>query len=210
MDLRKIKTVFICPDHNEKYRARCKYMFDLLRSLGFERVAHYKSERITPDTVYPLNAATYNILQMHLDEPVLILEDDLEFVKSASFVIDPPKDADAVYVGISGCNMDFEKNINGGHAKVLPIDSQYMKILNMLSTHAILYLSRSYKECVITAFQTTSDATDIELCKHQASHAVYGLRRPICWQSAKFNSPWIEYVTKIQMDDHGYAEKLLE
>jgi hypothetical protein len=210
MDLRKIKTVFICPDHNEKYKARCAYMFDLLKSLGFERVAHYKSAGYTSDVLYPLNIATYNILQMHMDEPVLILEDDLEFVKSASFIIDPPKDAEAVYVGISGCNMNFEKNINEGHALVIPIDAQYMKIQNMLSAHAILYLTPSYKKCIAYALSLTRDPNDMELCKHQASYAVYGLRRPICWQSAKFNVPWIEYVTKIQINDDGYAEKLLE
>lgn len=209
VDLRKIKTVFICPDHNEKYRARCKYMFELLHKLGFERVAHYKSGSDIHDP-YPLNLATHNILQMHMDEPVFIVEDDLEFIPDCNFVFEFPENADAVYFGICGCNYDFEKKINGGKAVFDIINSKYMRVLNMLSAHAILYLSPQYKSFIANALKTTNTANDIEICKHQPKFKLLARRRPICWQSAKFNTPWIEYVTKIKIKDDGYAEKLTE
>lgn len=84
IDLRKIKTIFICPDHNEMYKARCKYMFSLLQDMGFEQIIHYKSGS---SEAYPLNLATYNILQMNMNEPVLILEDDIEFISNPNFII---------------------------------------------------------------------------------------------------------------------------
>lgn len=205
-DLRKIKTVFICPDHNEKYKERCRYMYKLLNDLGFENVAHYKSASQTGADLYPLNTATYNILQMHLHEPVFIVEDDLEFVSEPNFIIEVPIAADAVYVGISGCNFNFEKGINEGHAKFEIINSTFVRVLNMLSAHAILYISPTYKRHVANALHNTSLTNDIEICKHQPLFNVLGLREPICWQSAKFNTSWIEYITKIRIDDYGYGK----
>jgi hypothetical protein len=53
IDIRKIKTVFICPDNTETYKKRCVHMFELLRTLGFERVVHYKSGKPDDDSPYP-------------------------------------------------------------------------------------------------------------------------------------------------------------
>ena len=206
IDLRKIKTVFICPDHNEKYKARCIYMFELLHKLGFERVVHYKSGSDTHDP-YPLNIATHNILQMHMDEPVFILEDELEFLPNPQFVFEIPSYADAIYFGIGGCNYDFEKRINGDKALFEIINSKYMRVLNMLTAHAVLYLSPNYKSFIANALKNTNTANDIEICKHQTKFSLLARCIPICWQSAKFNPPWMEYVTKIQIKNNG-AEKL--
>lgn len=210
IDLRKIKTVFICPEHNEKYKLRCKYMFDLLHKLGFEHVVHYKSGIQGAHELYPLNRATYNVLQMHMHEPVFIIEDDLEFVSNPQFIFEIPSDADAVYFGISGSNYNFEKSKNEGNAKFHILNSKYMRILNMLSAHAILYISPKYKAFISDALNTTDEPNDIEICKHQTKFNLIGLRKPICWQSAKFNIPWIEYITKIQIKDNGYSEDLSE
>lgn len=185
-------------------------MFDLLRSLGFERVSHYASGQKSVITPFPLNLATYNILQMHMDEPVLILEDDLEFMPACSFILDIPNGADAVYVGICGSNYNFEKNQNEGRSRVEIVDSIYAKVLNMLGAHAILYLSRAYKECIAQALKTTLRSNDVEIAKHQALYNVYALRYPICWQSAKFNKEftWVEYITKRYIDEYGYTHSL--
>ena len=208
IDLRKIKTVFICPDHNEKYKARYNYMITLLQTLGFEKIIHYKSSSPGQYEPYPLNRATYDILQMHADEPVFIIEDDLEFVNNPQLIFEVPSDADAVYFGISGSNFNFEKDKNEGHAKFEIINSKYMRVLNMLSAHAILYLSPNYKSFISSVLKNTNTANDIEICKHQTRFNLLGLRKPICWQSAKFNIPWIEYITKIQIKEDGYTAVL--
>lgn len=202
IDIRKIKTVFICPDHNEAYKERCKYMFETLSLLGFEHIIHYKSES---SDLYPLNNATHNILRICQDEPILIFEDDIEFIKDPEFIFDIPDHVDALYLGIGGCNFNFDTNKNEGAAKFQNIDSKYTRILNMLSAHAILYISIPYKLKISEALKITNTANDIEICKHQSKYVIYGLRKPICWQSAKFNKRWIEYITKIMIDDSGSA-----
>lgn len=206
LDLRKIKTVFICPEHNEKYKVRCTYMFTMLKNLGFEHVAHYKSgsDRYDP---YPLNVATYNILQMHMNEPVFIIEDDLEFIENPPMIYEIPNDADAVYFGISGGNFNFETQINEGDAKFEIINSKYARVLNMLSAHAIVYLSPNYKSFIAQALKETNTANDVEICKHQPKFNLIALCKPICWQSATLNNNWnwIEYITKVQINSTGRA-----
>lgn len=211
IDIRKIKTVFICPDHNDKYKERCKYMFELLRDLGFEKIIHYKSGAQDTNERYPLNNATYNVLQMSMDEPVLILEDDLEFVPNPAFVFEIEKDVDALYLGMCHCDYNFEKKSNGNKADFEVMNSNYVRIKNMTSAHAILYLSPTYKQYIGNQLRYTDDANDVEICKHQAKFNVLGLRKPICWQSMKHNNgwKWIEYATKIQIDDGGFAHDLV-
>jgi hypothetical protein len=145
-----------------------------------------------------------------MDEPVLILEDDLEFVRNPAFVFEIPTDVDALYLGISGCNYDFETRKNGGRAKFQILNSTYMKVYNMLSAHAKLYISPEYKTYISGMLRYTNDANDVEICKHQSKYNVYVLKRPICWQSSKLNNgwEWIEYSTRIQIDDSGHLWRL--
>lgn len=206
IDLRKIKTVFICPEHNEKYKERCAHMFALLKKMGFEHIAHYKSGLQTYDP-YPLNIATYNILQMHMNEPVFIIEDDVEFLSDLNMILEIPINADAIYLGISGCNYNFESQINEASAKFEIINSKYIRVLNMLSAHAILYISPTYKTFIASALKLAHTANDIEICKHQSKFNLYAVRKPICWQSAVLNNnwKWIEYITKVKIDDNGHV-----
>jgi hypothetical protein len=74
----------------------------------------------------------------------------------------------------------------------------------MLGAHAILYLSKEYKLQIANALKNSTTANDIEICKYQSKYNIYALRKPLCWQSAKFNKNWIEYITKIEIDDYGY------
>ena len=77
MRLQDFKVVYICPDHNDKYHARKVHMETLLTDLGFKDIVHYKSGTYS----YPkcLNDATVDILTTYRYEPILVLEDDVEF-----------------------------------------------------------------------------------------------------------------------------------
>lgn len=204
IDLRKIKTVFICPDHNEKYNTRRKHMETILTKHGFENVIMYKS-----GTDYPqcLQNSIYNILQQNLDTPVFVLEDDIVFCKDPEFVFDIPDDTDAFYAGISGTCMDFEitgRNRNVQRRDYEIVDSKLIKIKNMLSAHAILYLSRDFKERLSKEIIASTMPVDVTLCKYQPLYNVYGLQLPICWQSTRFNSSsWPEHVTKARCVETG-------
>ena len=78
MKLQDLTIVYICPDHDEKYHTRKLHVESLLKSIGCKTVIHYKSGVEN----YPacLTAAIVEILESHMNNPVLILEDDVEFV----------------------------------------------------------------------------------------------------------------------------------
>lgn len=207
IDLRTIKTVFICPDHNEKYNKRRKHMETILQKHGFTNVIMYKSS-----TDYPhcLRHALYNILQQNLDTPVFILEDDIMFHKDPQFVFEIPDDADAVYFGVGGTGMDFE---NTGRNRILQTqdyeiyNDSLMRIKNMLCAHAILYLGRKYKETLSQMTLGSSMPCDVDMCKLQPMFRIYGLRLPICWQSVKLdNAEWCEHITKVRFNERGCWE----
>jgi hypothetical protein len=198
IDLRTVKTVFICPDNNEKYNKRRVHMETILAKHGFTNVIMYKS-----GTDYPhcLRHALYNILQQNLDTPVLILEDDIMFQKNPQLEFDIPDDADAFYIGVAGTSMDFEDT---GRNRIIDIrdytiyNDTILKVKNMLSTHAILYLGKPYKEKLSKLILNSNMPCDVDICKLQPLFNIYRLRFPICWQSTRFNSDkWPEHITKV-------------
>jgi hypothetical protein len=205
IDLRKIKTIFICPDHNEKYNARRKHIESILKKHGFENVIMYKAG--TENYPHCLRYSVYNILQQNLDTPIFVLEDDIVFQKNPSFVFDIPDDNDAVYFGVSGTCMDFEdtgRNRSLDKRDYEIYNDTFIKIKNMLCAHGILYWSKEYKETLSKILLDSTIPCDVDMCKLQPLYNIYGLRHPICWQSTKFNSiDWHEHVTKVRFSETG-------
>jgi hypothetical protein len=202
MKLLDCKVVFICPDHNEKYNKRKIYMEGLLKKIGFKNITHFKSgnER------YPwcLTLATINILKENLDEPVLILEDDIGFINNISF--QAPLGADAIYLGLSSSAGHATENYNVYYSQFEPYSDSQVRVLNMLATHSILYLSRRYKLAVIEALETcefTGHYNDITISRIQKNFFVYANKIPTFYQSNLFNVVQngfdVEKATKLQI-----------
>lgn len=82
---------------------------------------------------------------------LLVLEDDVELTGlTNNLVFDLPDDTDAMYLGIS--KYGFVPRFNGGIFESVfsaNINSDYKRIFNMCSTHAIIYLSERYINSVI-------------------------------------------------------------
>lgn len=197
MKLTDIPVVFICPDHNEKYSQRKEYMFTFLHKLGFEHVTMFKSGTES----YPkcLTTANYDILNNHLDDkPFLLMEDDVELSEWADLDMDfdIPVDADAFYIGFSRYGGSLIENHSNGHNtfEVEHVSDKYIRILNMLSTHAIIYVSKKYKEAVIKQMEYGMNApesyfNDILISRIQPNFNVYAYKYPIFYQSDKFENP---------------------
>ena len=209
--LTDFKVVFICPDHNEKYHTRKVYMENLLKSKGFKDVVHFKSgnER------YPLclTIAIKDVLTKYLDEPILVLEDDVEIFGTTEFTI--PINTDAIYLGLSQCASHPTENYNVYYSQFEPYSDTQVKVINMLSSHAILYLSKRYKEKVISVMEgciKSSDryVSDMEVSRIQRDFNVYANKLPTFFQSNKFNNSTtfnVEWATKIQiLDDMSIKE----
>lgn len=195
--LQEFKTYYICPDHNEKYHERKLHMDKLLADLGFTNVHHYKSGT----EGYPacLNRATIDILQSNLDEPILFLEDDVDTTGLCEVVV--PDGADAIYVGLSNRAGSRTHNWDEGWAEMEPYSVSQVRIMNMLSAHAVLYLSRSYKEKVIetlTTHMNTNYFNDVLISRLHPHFMILANRVPAFWQANRFNAPRdLEKDTKI-------------
>lgn len=190
-----VKVVFICPDNSPKYSARKHTMLWMLEAIGFppDRIEHFKSDPIP----YPacLVKATRDILEKYIDEPVLILEDDVAYTNQCMF--DIPSDADAFYLGLSECAAHPVHPYNEGISQFRPVNTNTVRVLNMLSGHAILYKTRRYKLAVIEAMNVALQrgiVNDIQLARLQPSFNIYAGVKPMFYQSCVFNIVSPQYV----------------
>lgn len=188
MELTDIKTIFICPDHNEKFHQRKLHIENLLKQLGFKNVSHYKSS--TENYPECLTYAMIDILEQHLnDEPLFIVEDDVETTGNMNVVLD--KSADAIYIGLSSCAGDKTENTNRGISQFVQFSDTQVRILNMLSTHAIIYISKQYKQAVIDTLKAhlgQAYHSDILISRIQPNFLILANKKPVFYQSAKFNN----------------------
>jgi hypothetical protein len=106
----------------------------------------------------------------------LLLEDDVATEADANWTFAVPADADAVWVGIS----------RYGKPIVQPINPSLSRIERMFSTHAVLYLSKSYKEHAMHCAEQCNSCWlpfDIGLSFYQKDFNVYALNQPAFFQA---------------------------
>jgi len=198
MLLLDIPVVFICPDHNEKYTARKEYMFEFLQKLGFKNVTMFKSRNDLSHTKC-LADATFDILSSNLnDQPILVIEDDIELSEWVTDMnIEFPEDADAFYLGFSKYAGSYEKNGSLGYnsVSVEHISEKNIRILNMLATHAILYISKRYKQAVINEMEmmlnsNISMISDVLIARLHKDYNIYAYKYPFFFQTEQFGNGW--------------------
>ena len=115
--------------------------------------------------------------------PIFILEDDIECTKHLKEKIIIPSDADAIYLGVSNHGY-VRNNVYGFRGTVLASrhSNDYLRVLNMCSTHAIIYLSEKYIEAcrsVISSCLSKGIAFDVGLA---SIHRHFNILTP--------NDPW--------------------
>jgi hypothetical protein len=184
MNIVDFKTIYICPDHNDKYHTRKIHMDNMLNTIGFKNFIHYKSSTENYPTC--LNRATIDILENNLDTPVLILEDDIEWTGINDIIFEPT--VDAIYLGLSKSGGHPTDNIHLGDSVFETWSDTQVKVINMLSGHAILYISRAYKKAVIELLKNNIVYyNDVLLSRLQPKFTVLANKKPIFYQSSKFN-----------------------
>lgn len=197
LELRKIKTVVISPDHNEKYQTRKEKVMNLLRLHNFQDISHFKSGTEKYPTC--LTLANVQILKANLhDEPVLILEDDVE-IANIPDTIEVDDRTDALYLGLSihGGHPRFNINIDQG-VDVHNIGNGVSKVYNMLGTHAIIYISKRYKSAVADILEKTlGQHMDVCISRIQKLFNVLCLNNPVFFQNDE-SDPKNSYATQIK------------
>jgi hypothetical protein len=204
VNITDFKVIYICPDHNQKYHARKEYIENVLRTNGFKHIEHYKSSSEN----YPncLLRATIDILQKNMNEPFLLLEDDVEFENIYEFNMD--ENVDAIYLGLSVWGSAASTCGNYYTIDYEPYSDSQVRIMSMLSGHAILYISSAYKQAVINTLlphiHKKIDA-DWLVGFMQSSYLVLAEKKPFFFQSSKFNNPTQELYTRFTITDEFYT-----
>ena len=186
-----IKAVYICPDHNEKYHNRKEHMETLLKTVGFTQIEHYKSG--TENYPECLMEANMNILKNNLDIPVIIFEDDIEWngIKEIEF----KPEYDAIYLGLSKSAGHPTENHSNGDSEFTELSKTQVRVINMLSLHAKLIISRKYKEAIIDIFEKNKNKkyyNDVLISRIQKDFFIVAEKKPLFFQSDKFNEYEIE------------------
>jgi hypothetical protein len=180
------KVVLISPDNSPKYTGRKLTISWMLQSIGFTNIEHYKSN----SDVYPrsLVQANIEILKKYIDEPVLIVEDDIAYTDNC--IIDLPEDADAFYLGLSECAGHPTLETNVGISQFEYVSPYTVRVKNMLAAHAVLYISRRYKEAIIKTLENCvlhNYSSDVSISRVQPLFNVYAGTVPMFYQSRAFN-----------------------
>ena len=158
IDFRNVRTRWINVDKDTN---KANLMVEMLDTLGFKNHERFSAvtnvkphEGVRKGEEHYRNCAEshFKILSETIikdGEPVLILEDDVEYTEAITDFISPdksnspiefPDDVDAIYLGTSHGDgkYDAEKQHDG-----------WLLIQRVFATHAILYLSKEYAEQTI-------------------------------------------------------------
>ena len=179
LDLRKITALYI---NLLQDTGRNNDMKKLFKTCGFE--SHYRIDaEYTPNSLAGCSLSHYNALN-EVEPPFILFEDDC-IVKNFKPIIEIPDDADAVYLGISSWGR--MNSHSGPFVQYEDLGDGLLRIYNMLSAHAILYLNQEYVSlCSRISEQATSiaDHQDIGFAEIQRYFNVYAFDDPMFYQSS--------------------------
>ena len=145
IDLREIPVVWINLDTATE---NAKKMEKRFKKYGFKNTHRQPGLIIPPPPGTDKSIAHFrgcgqthiNILDnSNYSTPLLVLEDDVEFVDNFHPVIEIPDSSDGVYLGISHGNQYYQSCKH---------DENYLRIAGILAAHAILYVTPAYREAM--------------------------------------------------------------
>lgn len=187
LDLRNIPTYAInCAPHKE----RRNNILRLARELSLDATI---VEGITckPGYIGCMLSHLKVLTMAGVEAPFLVLEDDCNSTTDFSHEIEIPDDADLFYLGVSiwGIFPDLYPYGIPFAAHARPYGRNLIRLQNMLSTHAIVYLNQPVVEAVrqaITDCATNEIPFDIAMARLQRDKLVLAPARPFFYQDARF------------------------
>lgn len=184
IDLRNTCTVWINLDSATE---NAKIMENRFLVHGFKNT-HRKSGLIIepPPNTHSTIAHFMGCGQSHIDIldnqeyecPLLVLEDDIEFIENFNPILDVPDDADGVYLGISH---------GGNFYKTKKVNDSYFRIAGVLAAHAILYINPKFrtdmKNVGLHCLYSLKQPWDLGTAAIQHSYKIYAPIVPLIYQS---------------------------
>lgn len=154
-----------------------EYLSSKLKELGFESITRIDAIQDKKGIIGL--SKSQNLALSQIRPPFIILEDDCD-PKYFTPEIEVPEDADAVYLGNSPWG-----RLNGYHGlltKTKKINENTYRVFNMLSSHAILYLTDSYvdicKRTTRYCIDTSNIPMDVPFADIQKYYNVYVFDKP--------------------------------
>ncbi len=180
LDLREIPAIYI----NLKQEInRDVSMKKLMVDCGFKNVIRTEAQ-YTPDRPLAGCSISHHNALNEIDPPFIVFEDDC-VAKNFVPEIEIPDDADAVYLGVSSWGR--MNSHSGPFVQYEPVTDKLLRIYNMLSAHAILYLSEEYASLCSKISRhgyDIADHQDIGFADVQKYYNVYAFDDPMFYQTS--------------------------
>lgn len=191
LDLREIPFYYINLD--DAVERRNKVEADL-QSLGIKNINRVDAIRHTNGAAGTPRSMLKALELAHNGNPFVLVEDDIS-VKRWDPIIEIPDDSDAFYLGISGWGR--MNSHSGPFVQWEKISDDIVRTYNMLSGHAILYVSDRYidlaKLICYHAGYNIEDHVDIGFAEVQRWHKVYAFDDPYFYQTSSGGNQTVTY-----------------
>jgi hypothetical protein len=129
------------------------------------------------------------------NSPFLFLEDDATLTEHYKEEIEYPEDADLVYLGGTTNGEHFkQKNVDNscrsGNMVYTEYNDEYIRIWNMHSTHAILFIKNDVNQQIKDVINWAKERcpTDVAIAMHMHKWKVYCRKLPFWYQNDDRNS----------------------
>jgi hypothetical protein len=214
MNILECKLYIISPGIN-KYNKRIKECFSRLVDAGFKNIEFVRSI-VHENKTQSLCMTTEWILKKELNnnQPFMIVDDDIQ-IENFEPIIDIPSDAAAIYLGICIWMYPFPYNTIGKGWNIYPIDSPFVQSYNdeltrikgMTSSHAILFIDRSFTRLITDRLKNNIHPHDLILACTQREFSVYALKTPIFYQDSSLGGQELQTRIYWSKDYNKYIRK---
>jgi hypothetical protein len=197
IDLHTLKTYWINMSKDVDKHQRMKNMF---MELQMSNTEHFEGIVLDPNSHIKDGSgmATHTLLTKILEEnqfPCLVLEDDAKNTKFFKYEYDVPDACDALYLGVS------KAGARGHPTLATKYDECFLKVWNMLATHAVVYFNKFYVETLLRrgdVYLNSNIPYDIAIAEIHSDFCVLTPFAPAFYQydpdkKSKFN---VEYYTR--------------
>jgi len=197
INLQNIKIYYINSNNELGYKKR-EHIERILRSknLNFERINNPEQSLLSGPIGHSL--ALLRGLNKENFEPFLVLEDNIEFYKNLEhndFNLSIPYNTDALFLGLSTSGINNSNDTNNIYLKNIENYPNIIRIFNMLSMHAILYVNPKFVsmqlisifEAIYTLIKNNNIIWNTICCHHYHQFNIYALKEPYFYQLNELN-----------------------
>lgn len=204
INLKKINSLWI-GGINKNREFKIKSLLDKLE-YNHKQIPAVLSNGFNGNTQSTKNAIEESI---KYNEPVIIFEDDANITEHYNNKIDVPDDADAIWLGTSiyGLvnnweSMSLRDGIYLTQPKKTGEYNNFYKVENMLSLHAVVFITNKYKQSMLNYLQyliNKQTAPDIITAETMKYFNIYACKKPMFFQddNAHNSSPTLTALDSI-------------